>query len=151
MAREQVGVREATGHNDGWQIEAYLRSVGLGKGNPYCMAGQYWCMAQVAVSPCIAKTGHVRTFWNWALRNGHKVHYKPHVGDFLTWGYSRNTSGHIERIERIGRKGWVRTVGFNTTSGISGNERDGGGVYFRQRNIMHPLGAILILGMVGLK
>ncbi len=40
----QVGVKEATGHNDGVQVEAYLASVHLKKGNPWCAAFLAWCM-----------------------------------------------------------------------------------------------------------
>ena len=34
----QIGVREATGRNDGKQVELYLKSVGLGKGYAWCAA-----------------------------------------------------------------------------------------------------------------
>lgn len=149
VAREQVGTRELTGHNDGPQVQAYLASVGLGKGNPYCMAGQYWCMAQVTTEPCILRTGHVRTFWQWALRNGSRGPYKPRVGDWICWGYTKTPSGHIERIESVQRKGWVRTVGFNTSNGTNGDQRDGGGVFYRLRNVVHPLGRMLTLGVIG--
>jgi len=39
-AELQVGVREATGHNDGKMVEKYLRATGLGKGYPWCAAFQ---------------------------------------------------------------------------------------------------------------
>jgi hypothetical protein len=43
LEKSQVGVKELTGNNDGKEVEMYLRSVGLKKGNAYCAAGQAWC------------------------------------------------------------------------------------------------------------
>ena len=48
QAGSQLGVTEATGHNDGPAVESYLKSVGLGKGYPWCMAFVYWCVKQAA-------------------------------------------------------------------------------------------------------
>lgn len=42
LALSQVGVRELTGNNDGKQVERYLRSVGLKKGQPWCAAFMAW-------------------------------------------------------------------------------------------------------------
>ena len=42
----QVGVVEATGNNDGVQVEAYLSSAGLSKGAPWCAAFVNWCFEQ---------------------------------------------------------------------------------------------------------
>lgn len=150
VAQSQVGVRERTGRNDGVAINKYNAAVGNPKGSPYCMAGQYWAFAQICTSICIMRTGHVRTFWNWAKRKGQRVHYTPRRGDFLCWGYATSASGHVERIREIGRAGWVKTVAFNTSSGAAGSQRDGGGVYNRSRNLTHPLGRMLVLGLVGI-
>jgi hypothetical protein len=38
----EVGVREATGHNDGTRVESYLSVTGLGKGYPWCAAFVAW-------------------------------------------------------------------------------------------------------------
>ncbi|WP_235012527.1 hypothetical protein [Pedobacter africanus] len=38
IARAEIGVREATGRNDGTRIEHYLAAVGLDKGHAYCAA-----------------------------------------------------------------------------------------------------------------
>ena len=43
----QVGVREATGHNDGKDVQKYLRSVGLRKGYAWCAAFVAWSHNQV--------------------------------------------------------------------------------------------------------
>ena len=45
-AESQVGVVEKTGNNDGVQVEAYLKTVGLGKGYSYCAAFVKWVFLQ---------------------------------------------------------------------------------------------------------
>lgn len=40
-AYKYVGIREATGNNDGKDVEAILANVGLKKGQPWCAALQY--------------------------------------------------------------------------------------------------------------
>lgn len=147
---KQVGVKEATGNNDGIQVERYLASVGLKKGNPYCQAGQYYCFLQVGKPP-IPKSGLAISSFNYARTFNNKVAFVPSIDDLLIWNKPNTIFGHIERIVEVGSKGWVYTVGFNTASGSKGNQRDGGGVYRRKRNIYYPLGRSLIKGLVGWK
>lgn len=146
----QIGVKEATGNNDGLQVERYLASVGLKKGNPYCQAGQYWCFLQVGKPP-IPKSGLAISSFQYAKKLKEKVSYNPSIDDLLIYNKPKTINGHIERIIGVGKAGWVYTVGFNTSSGNSGNQRDGGGVYKRQRNLFHFLGRMQILGLVGWK
>ena len=49
----QIGVREATGRNDGKQVEQYLKSVGLGKGYAWCSAFVRWCFDKCGVKTTI--------------------------------------------------------------------------------------------------
>lgn len=42
LAKNEIGVREATGHNDGPRVEEYLATVGLKKGQPWCAAFISW-------------------------------------------------------------------------------------------------------------
>jgi hypothetical protein len=157
IVKDQVGVREATGRNDGPRVEAYLRAVGLPKGNPWCMAVHVWSFAQVTDVIPIARTGLVRGVWNHALaQQPHGTRYRvaPSIawtatGDLLIWGYLTSTSGHVERQVSAGQAGWVVTAAGNTTSGSSGNQRDGGGMYYRRRNLRHPLARMVLLGAIG--
>jgi len=67
QAGSQLGVTEATGHNDGPSVEAYLKSVGLGKGYAWCMAFVYWCAKNAAAILSIPnplfQTGGVEVEW----------------------------------------------------------------------------------------
>lgn len=146
----QIGVTEATGKNDGLQVERYLASVGLPKGNPYCQAGQYWCFMQVGKPP-IPKSALAISSFQYAKKLNDKAAYSPSQDDLIIWNKPKTVFGHIERIIEVGKAGWVSTVGFNTSSGAKGNQRDGGGVYKRKRNLYHFLGRMQILGLVGWK
>lgn len=150
IAKSEIGVREV-GNNAGPRVEQYLRAVGLGKGYPYCMAGQYFCFAEYNK---LNKT----TFVIPLLRSGSTVavynHAKkivgkdiPQIGDLIFWKYSGKPLGHVERIISIGRNGWIETVGFNTGS----NARDGDGVERKKRNIMYPLQKMFLRGCIGRK
>ncbi|HVW97499.1 MAG TPA: CHAP domain-containing protein [Mucilaginibacter sp.] len=82
IAGTQVGVKEATGHNDGPAVEKYLKSVGLGKGYPWCMAFVYWCCREAArelnISNPLKCTGGVQDQWDsW---KGEKA-VTPRAGD----------------------------------------------------------------------
>src|SRR5690606_17948028 len=49
IAQNEIGVREATGHNDGKRVEEYLRYTHLGKGHQWCAAFVSWCYGQAGL------------------------------------------------------------------------------------------------------
>ncbi len=131
----QLYVREKTGQNDGPEVELYLASVGLGKGNPYCIAFQYWAEDQGAhklkVSNPMYKTGHVLTFWNHT-----PAEYKfkdPQKGDLGIMDFGGG-KGHIFRVKKVVDKK-VNTVEGNTSGDPTSatEDRDGQGVFERLR------------------
>lgn len=136
-ARTQVGVTELTGHNDGPQVESYLKSTKLGPGYPYCASFQH-----KAYRECGRVLKPERSFASAA-----HWHQKPHriwergTSDTLTGarpgdvvGYYFNNLGRIAHTEIFEREEgkWVYTIGANT-SDDQGVNRDGGGVYARKR------------------
>lgn len=156
IATTQVGVRELTGRNDGTQVRAYLRSVDLNEGHPYCQAGQYWTfdiaigelgMDRTAIP--LLRTGSTQRAWFDAVKRGRKTSVVPHVGDLITWVIGKTFQGHVERIVAVLDGGWVRTIGFNTSSGTRGSQRDGGGVYYRYRNWLQPDLRMYVRGFIG--
>jgi len=158
MLLQEVGTKEKSGRNDGKQIEKYLRSVGIKRPAPYCQAGQYWCFAEACNmlefdndSIPIQKSGLAISSVRYAKKNGNRTKYKPAIDDLIVWKKSRNWQGHVERIIYVGQKGWVLTVGFNTSNGKRGSQREGNGVYIRKRNILSGIGSLKIYGLVGFK
>jgi hypothetical protein len=149
---EQVGNIEI-GENGGI-AQKYLKSVGL-KGNyPYCAAGQYFCFAEACIkiemnesNIPISKTGLSRAILSDAKRVGVKIKAIPEKHDLIIWRVrNHNWKGHIERVISNAKSGWIITIGFNVSLG-NGKE----GVAIKKRNIYHPLGKMLVAGIVGFK
>ncbi len=155
---KQVGVREKTGNNDGPEIAKYLAAVNLRGRYPYCAAGPVWCYKQALKELGIPNwtlpfetTGLANGIYNSIKVYKVKTKYRAVRHDFLVWRARSGSTGHIERVIKVGRSGWVETVGFNTSNGKSGNQREGNGVFKRKRNIYFPLGRLVIRGLAGLE
>ncbi len=50
IAVHEIGVREASCHNDGKRVEEYLAYTGLGKGHAWCAAFVSWCYGQAGLA-----------------------------------------------------------------------------------------------------
>lgn len=148
----QVGTIEKSKQNDG-EVEKYLQSVGLTKGNPYCAAGQYYCFNEAAnylhlpnnAIP-IPRTGLANAMFNFAKENGGKVRYKPAKHDLIVWRRGNTPFGHIERVIDVYDKGFVRTLAFNVS-----NEQNQEGVFIKKRNVFHPIRRLKIRGLIGFR
>lgn len=133
LYHKQIGVREATNHNDGPKVEMYLRSVGLNKGYAWCGAFVRWDFDSCHVKTTI--TGAASScYWK-----GHTVWFnhqwtgEPQPGDVFTlWFNSLHRIGHTGFWDGWANKkeGTVITCEGNANSGGS---RDGDGVYRRIR------------------
>lgn len=133
IAQSKVGVRELTGNNDGPEVEAYLKAVGLGKGYSWCMAFIVWCYDQAAkqlgVKNPLVRTGGCMNQWH--NFQGKKV--KPEElqeGDVAIMDLG-NGAGHTFIVTRR-RDTVVDTVEGNTNNNGSAN---GDGVYNRTRTV----------------
>jgi hypothetical protein len=134
---KQLNVREATGHNDGPVIEAWLRATGNRKGASWC--GAYQAAGQRACG--LPSPKGAAGSYNWFTDKSRCYYYLSKRGsiDSLKPGHqvgfyyaSLGRIGHIGRAVaparaiRRGRpaRGWYVNAG-NTGSG---GGRDGGGV-----------------------
>jgi hypothetical protein len=147
VEQSQVGVREATGHNDGKEVEAYLRYCGLKKGDPYCAAGQAWSHGQLNIPN--PKSGYspdwFRTNVVYRKDEFHMVPFKSRPGQVGgIYVESKGRIGHVVMIKQdLGNT--YTTVEFNV--GGSGNA-GGEGV----RNLIRKKSEIsLIADYVGWK
>lgn len=150
----QIGTRELTGENDG-DVVKYLKSVGLTSGQPYCMAGQYYCFklaCQTLGLPTteipIIRTGSTVACFHDAKQKGILSDSDVHVDDLIFWKYKNRYAGHVERVVELLGGNTVKTVGFNTSNSDYGNQRDGDGVYYRKRKLTN-LGSMFLYGIVG--
>lgn len=135
--KSQIGVREASGRNDGAAVEMYLKSVGLGKGYAWCAAFVKWCLKPFNVDGYTKITGAAASLNVTSKHVYFKRQYAAEIlpGDVFTLWYAR-----LGRIGHTGfTNGWsnrasgmIYTVEGNTNGGGS---RDGDGVYLRIRNV----------------
>ena len=124
-------MREATGRNDGPQVEAFLRYCGLGKGYAWCAAFTCWVYGQAGVD-------NPRSAWSPAMLpqsrlvygKGAKPGTVPQTGDVFGIYYSSlKRIGHVGFVHRW-REHEVETVEGNTNGAGS---REGDGVYKKKR------------------
>ena len=157
IAKSQIGVVEKTNRNDG-EVDKYLKVVGLGgTREPYCAAGLSWSFLEGAFFIGKDKkyipfpmTAGSQVVYNHAKKNGKidKTNTTQKY-DFFVWRQKNSTKGHIGMIDSVMVKGWVKTIEFNTSEGNVGSQRDGGGVWLRKRNLIQPMGMLLVRGRVG--
>lgn len=134
----QMGVREATGHNDGPQVEQYLRYTGLGKGNAWCAAFVCWVLGQAGVE-------NPRTAWAVSLFPKEKLIWKQ--GNSHATGNTQLATKkasvfglYFPSLKRIAHCGFIDQWGETQVITVEGNtndqsSREGDGVYRKRRPI----------------
>lgn len=136
IAIKNVGVTEKPkGSNSGPEVDIYLKSIGLGKGYPWCMAFVYWCVNTACKdlnrpNPLV-KTGGVLRQWNETTLRKLTVRdraIKP--GDIFIMEF-RKGMGHTGFVEKV-TGGLVYTIEGNTNDDGS---REGYEVARRQRAV----------------
>lgn len=144
LAEEAKKIREIPPNsNRGRDVETYLKSVGLGGGNPWCCAFTYWCFEQAAQqrgrSNPMVRTGGCLAHWNGAPAKGAKrigkndaVNnpglLKPGMVFIMDFGGGKGHTGFIVAV----RGGLIDTVEGNTDASKT---REGGGVYRLTRKL----------------
>lgn len=136
----QLGVREATGNNDGKDVEKYLKAVKLGKGYAWCAAFVAWTYDQHNIE-------HVRSAWTPAWFPTAKLIFKgsstiresthgrtPARADvFGIYFPAKKRIAHVGFIDEFHQdRGYAVTVEGNTNEAGS---REGDGVYKKRRLI----------------
>lgn len=134
--RSFIGVREATGNNDGPEVEMFLKHEGLGK-------GYAWCAAFVSFGLDSAGFENTITAWSPTAENKKALVYSK--GQILSEAEPGNVfTIYYPKKKRIGHTGYfdgwasdklIETVEGNTNSNKS---REGDGVYV----VFRPLGTI---------
>ena len=126
----QVGIREETGRNDGPQVEAYLETTGIGKGNPWCAAFVNWVLKRSEVSTPNSAWSPDWFKSNVILERSRGIVGNPRKGDvFGIYFQSMGRVAHVGFVHRWGED-WVETVEGNSNDNGS---RDGDGVYRKKR------------------
>lgn len=125
IARSQIGIREATGNNDGTQVEAYLKVTNLPKGNPWCAAFISWVYQKAGFEK-------PQTAWSPALFPMARRTLNPQPADVLgIYSLKLKRIAHAGLVERR-QDNWIIAIEGNTNAdGV----RDGDGVYRKWRHL----------------
>ncbi len=124
IAKSQIGVREATGNNDGEAVECYLHYTGNKKGEPWCAAFISWVFGQAGYS-------QPRTAWSPSLFP--KSRAVKTIKPATVFGIYFKDKGRIAHVGLVERQqhDWIYTIEGNTNSAGS---REGDGVYRKLRH-----------------
>jgi len=141
-----LSVREEGGNNRGKYVEAYLKAVGLSRGEPWCQAFVLFRLIKAAselglsVPADMPKSGYTPTVSNWGKKKGWWISraqaqtgaVSPMRGD-LVYFYKAAAGriAHVGIVDSVTSKG-VWTIEGNTGPGI-GVKSDGDGVYKKFR------------------
>lgn len=111
IAVGEIGVREATGRNDGTRVEEYLAYTGLGKGHAWCAAFVSWCYSQA---------GHLvpRNAWSPALFPVARRYSSQQIRPADLFGI------YNQRLGRINHVGIIRKIEGNWLLTVEGNVAD---------------------------
>jgi hypothetical protein len=152
---DNLTVREVGGNNRGPAVETYLRSVGLGPGNPWCAAYVRYRFEKgsaetgVALPAGMPDSGYTPTWKNWAEKKGLFVpvseavagKFTPRAGDLVLFYFANLDGGRIGHIGIV-TEPWYdggKLIGARTVEGNTGPdagssvERAGDGVYLKRR------------------
>lgn len=135
IAGTHVGDRE-TSRNSGPEVDAFLASVGLGPGYPWCAAFVYFCFREAAASvrapnPCPRTAGALR-LWDLCTPQADLTQFvSPDAGSVFVIDHGHGL-GHVGFVEELLDDGTLRTIEGNTAPT---GTREGDGVYRRSRRI----------------
>ncbi len=126
----EIGVREATGQNDGKAVEKYLAAAGLGKGYAWCAAFVNWVYLQNEIA------GPNSPAWSPSWFPNEKVLDKRFGLRGDVFGIYFESKGRIAHVGFLDEdfdngKNTILTVEGNTNDAGS---REGDGVYRKRRS-----------------
>lgn len=138
-AKSCVGIREASGNNDGPMVELIQKTIGRAENESWCMSFVQTCLAYADLK-CGTKTPvfeseHCMTTWN-NTPHEQRVKVSPLPGAIVIWRHGSSDSGHTGFVLGCDAD-TMHCVEGNTTGGIdAGGEiiRDGGGCYYTVRS-----------------
>ncbi len=124
IARNELGIREATGKNNGKRVEQYLAVTGLKAGYPWCAAFIRWIFARAGYQ-------EPRTAWSLALFPVRRRKKEIKSANVLgIWFPGLKRIAHAGLVEKQ-QGDWIISIEGNTNMAGS---REGDGVYRKRRH-----------------
>jgi hypothetical protein len=123
IARHEIGVREATGNNDGERVEEYLACTSLGKGHAWCAAFVSWCYGKAGLSA-------PRNAWSPALFPNARRYTREQIQDgairradlFAIYNQKLGRIDHVGIVQKMERS-WILTVEGNVENQVLSKRR----------------------------
>lgn len=134
IAARELGVREATGHNDGERVATYLNYTGLDSGHAWCAAFVSWCYGQAGLpaprnpwSPALFP--HAKTYCTGGDCHQPKVSMRMRPADiFGIYSHSAKRINHVGLVWDIAGK-YLRTIEGNVENRVLSKRRHLSTVY----------------------
>src|SRR5690606_26493789 len=128
IASGEIGVREATGKNDGKRVAEYLQYTGLGKGYAWCAAWVSWCYGQAGLpeprnpwSPALFP--NARTYCRSDdCRRSHTLMRINPADIFGIYGQSVRRINHVGLVKEVQGK-YVITIEGNSNNRVESKRR----------------------------
>lgn len=128
IAQKEIGVKEATGNNDGERVEGYLRYTGLGKGYAWCAAFASWCFGQARLpeprnpwSPALFP--NVRTYCKGdACRRPNMLTRIKPADIFGIYGQSARRINHVGLVKNV-QSNYLITIEGNSNNRVESKRR----------------------------
>lgn len=129
-AQEQIGTKESPANSNNVKYNTwYYGKAVSGSAYPWCMAFVQWCFNQVGMRLPLM-TASCSALLNWYKKNRPEcIVMSPTPGDIVIYNF-----GHTGIVESAG-KNTITAIEGNTSSGNSGSQSNGGGVFRRKRAV----------------
>ena len=145
-----VGVHEATGRNDGVNVEEFQKAVdGNAQGESWCMAFVQFCVIRVCeelqLVQALYPTEHCMTAWGNSFKRFLPTSSQIKPGYIMIWNHEGTANGHTGIVTAVDGDN-IHTIEGNTSDGTAVNP-DGDGVYARVRN-RYKTGNMKVVGFI---
>lgn len=137
IARSYVGTVEKTGHNDGPKVEYIIRRGKGAKGSSYCAYFVTLCIDSAKVKLPTTRSGLARSYKLKISIPANDVltgKVKIPQGTIIVWQKGNTINGHTGFVDSWD-KAYGNTIEANTSSGKTGSQADGDGIWQRRRKI----------------
>jgi hypothetical protein len=128
IAAAQIGFREVFPNRT-----PYGEWYGL-QGQPYCAMGLSWVADKSGDTAGMGGKFAYCPYWvRWFQEHG-KWGQTPRRGAIVFFNFGHGLAVHVEWVEKVLDGNRIQTIGFNTSSGMTGSQNNGDGVFRRIRS-----------------
>lgn len=131
IARSQIGTVESPANSNNTKYGAAYGTNGVA----WCAQFVWWVFREAGHSNLIPKTAYTPTFAQW-FKDRKQWGTAPRLGAVVFFDFPDdgvNRISHVGIVEAVNKDDTIVTIEGNTSSGVAGSQRDGGGVWRRTR------------------